>query len=97
MPEQEEVRMALELQRNARAKRDAVSRLDAGDIQGAQHLLQNRQRLFGAVAASAPALLHQYQQELGELAELEQGAAVDRNLTRKRAMSQNYDRSRNKR
>lgn len=95
LPEHQDVRMALELQRNARAKRDAVSRLDAGDVQGAQQVLRSRQTAFGVVAASAPAFLRD--RELSELADLERTAVQNINLTRKRATSQNYDRSRSKR
>lgn len=89
-----EVRLALELQRNARAKRDAVRRLDAGDILGAQAVLRERQQVFGVVAAQAPARLRM--QELGELEDLERNAAQNANLARKRASSQNYNRSRSK-
>jgi Ca-activated chloride channel family protein len=95
LPEREEVRVALELQRNARAKRDAVSRLDASDVRGAQQVLRHRQQVFGVVAVSAPAFL--WDRELSELADLERNAVQDVNLTRKRATSQNYDRSRSKR
>ncbi|OLV19664.1 vWA domain-containing protein [Deinococcus marmoris] len=95
LPEHAEVREALELQRNARVKRDAVGRLDAGDVQGARMLLQNRQRHFEAVAMDAPS--PRYTQELDQLAELEQGVELDRNIARKRAASQSYNVSRSKR
>ncbi|MBB5235584.1 vWA domain-containing protein [Deinococcus budaensis] len=95
VPENAQVALALELQRNARAKRDAVSCLDMGDVQGAQLLLRSRREAFGIVAAFAPPAVRQ--QELGELADLERNAARDVNLARKRATSQNFDRSRSKR
>ncbi|SMB82064.1 vWA domain-containing protein [Deinococcus hopiensis] len=94
LPENEEVRLALELQRNARAKRDAVDRLDAGDVLGAQRVLRSRREVFGLVAP-APAFLRS--QELDELADLERNVAGDANVARKRAASQSFDRSRSKR
>lgn len=95
LPENAEVRQALELQRNARVKRDAVGRLDAGDVQGAQRLLNNRRMTFGAVASEAPSPM--YAQELEQLNNLEQDVYADENMARKRASSQSYNVSRSKR
>ncbi|SEJ86604.1 Ca-activated chloride channel family protein [Deinococcus reticulitermitis] len=71
-----------------------MRRLDAGDVQGAQQVLRERQQVFGVVAAHAPAPLRQ--QELRELEDLERNAIQDVNLARKRASSQNFNRSRSK-
>ena len=89
------MREALELQRNARVRRDAVGRLDAGDVHGAQRLLTERQMCFAEVASAAPS--PRFQQELKQLTQLQQDVHLDRNMARKRAASQSFDISRSKR
>lgn len=95
LPEHAEVREALELQRNARVRREAVGRLDLGDVCGAQRLLTERQICFAEVASEAPS--PRYAQELEQLNALKQDVHLDQNMARKRASSQSYDISRSKR
>lgn len=92
--ENNDVRVALEMQLNAKAKRDAVARMDAGDFAGAQRDLVRRYREFDAGDYEIPAFLRN--QEADELSELAHGVMEDRQLTRKRANSQNFNRSRSK-
>lgn len=94
LPEQAEVRVALEMQLNAKAKRDAVARMDAGDYVGAQRDLMRRYREFEESDYDIPAFLRN--QETAELSELAHGVIEDRQLTRKRATSQAFNRSRSK-
>ena len=94
LPENAEVRQALELQRNARVKRDAVEFLDAGDLPGARRLLSERQSSFELLAMAMPSPM--FAQELEQLADLERNMELDQNIARKRAASQSYNRSRSK-
>ncbi|WP_135229990.1 vWA domain-containing protein [Deinococcus fonticola] len=94
LTENADVRVALEVQLNAKAKRDAVHLMDRGDYAGSQRVLRNRQDVYAAHAPMAPAPVRE--QELAEMSELIDGLMEDRQLTRKRAASQNYNRSRSK-
>ncbi|MFB9993261.1 VWA domain-containing protein [Deinococcus oregonensis] len=94
LPEDSAVRLAEQLLHNARAKQDAVGLLDAGDVMGAQRALHLRQVAFEAYAPSMPAPVAQ--QESHALVDLALNADRDQILTRKRAMSQSYNRSRSK-
>lgn len=92
LPENEAVRVALERQRNAQAKRDAVHYLDAGNIAGAQAVLSRRAAAF----AAAPVPASVQRAESAELRDLEVNVQADQRLARKRAVSQNYDVSHSK-
>lgn len=94
LPENADVRVAREVQLNAKAKRDAVHLMDKGDYAGSQRVLSRRQVEFAQCAPMAPAPLRD--QELAELSDLAHGVMEDRQLMRKRAASQNYNRSRSK-
>ncbi len=94
LPEQSAVRLAEQLLHNARAKQDAVHLLDAGNVVGAQRTLTSRRDAFAGYASSMPAPVAQ--QESHDLNELAANADIDQTLTRKRAMSQSYNRSRSK-
>jgi Ca-activated chloride channel family protein len=93
LPEHPAVRLAEQLLHNARAKQDAVGLLDAGDVVGAQNMLRKRRSDFTAYSTLPAPMLQQESQALDELAV---NADVDQTLTRKRAMSQSYNRSRSK-
>lgn len=94
LPEDPAVRLAEQLLHNARAKQDAVQLLDAGNIAGAQRALNSRRAAFAGYVSSMPApIAHQ---EAHALQELAVNADIDQTLTRKRAMSQSYNRSRSK-
>ncbi|MDO4264584.1 MAG: hypothetical protein Q4C67_10345, partial [Deinococcus sp.] len=96
--ENPQVRAALELLLNAKAKQDAVAFLDAGDIAGAQRLLRVRSAQFSELQEALTG--HVPPAELaGEVAQLEElaaGVEHDQQLSRKRAFSQHYQRSRSK-
>ncbi len=96
LPEDKAVRLALELQRNAQAKRDAVKRLDAGDVHGARTVLDRRHRTFRDLSShlDIPDVL--LQQEVQQFSDLGDDVTMDANRARKRALSQNFDRSRSK-
>ena len=94
LPENADVRVAREVQLNAKAKRDAVHLMDKGDYAGSQRVLSRRQVEFAQCAPMAQAPLRD--QELAELSDLAHGVMEDRQLMRKRAASQNYNRSRSK-
>lgn len=93
LAENADVRIALEAQLNAKAKRDAVRLLDRGDIAGSRRTLQQRQVAYSA-APMIPAPLRE--SELSELSELIDGVQEDQQIARKRAMSQSFNRSRSK-
>ena len=98
LAEHTEVRAALELLLNARAKREAVALLDAGDVAGAQQVLRGRSAQFAELqdvlleSLSSP----QLSAEMSQLEDLADTAAYDIPLSRKRAFSQHYQRSRSK-
>lgn len=92
LPEHQAVRDALELQRTARAKSDAVHFLDAGDVAGAQAALQSRRLALYAAPMAAPLRA----QEIAQLDDLAQTLQDRPAVARKRAFSQNYDQSRSK-
>ena len=92
LPENQTVRVALELQLNAQAKRDAVHYLDAGNVAGAQSVLRERSEVFAA--APVPAFLRNA--ERADLLDLQENAERDQRLARKRAVSQNYNQSNSK-
>ncbi|THF71460.1 VWA domain-containing protein [Deinococcus sp. Arct2-2] len=94
LPEHRAVRLAEQLLHNARAKEDAVHLLDAGNVLGAQHALNSRRVAFAEYASSMPAPVAQ--QEAHALNDLAANADIDQTLTRKRALSQSYNRSRSK-
>lgn len=95
LPEHLDVRRVLTVLEASRAKRDAVRSMDAGDWASARHSLQ---RSIDIVAcAPAPLMTPELQAELEQnqtlLQDFERG---ERQLSRKRAVSQDYDRSRGK-
>ena len=92
LQENADVRVALETQLNAKAKRDSVHFMDAGDVAGSLGILHQRQVAYAA--APIPAFLKN--QELDDLSGLVCGVREDPQLTRKRATSQSYNRSRSK-
>ncbi|WP_026298668.1 vWA domain-containing protein [Deinococcus aquatilis] len=94
LPENSAVRLAEQLLHNARAKQDAVQLLDAGNVAGAQLALNSRRRAFDEYSPLLPAPVAQ--QEAQALDDLAVNADIDQTLTRKRAMSQSYNRSRSK-
>lgn len=94
-PEHLEVRAALELQRNARAKRDAVALIDAGDVLGSQRILRQRSGAFSEHAHAVPAGTREL--ELQELTDLADQVMHNAALSRKRAVAQEFDRSRSRR
>ncbi|UQN09733.1 VWA domain-containing protein [Deinococcus sp. QL22] len=94
LPEDRAVRLAEQLLHNARAKQDAVHLLDAGNVQGAQRALYSRRVAFAEYASSMTAPVAQ--QESQALNDLAVNADIDQTLTRKRALSQSYNRSRSK-
>lgn len=96
--ENAEVRAALELLLNAKAKQDAVAFLDAGDIAGAQQILRSRSAQFSELQDALAFCVPQAQLDV-EVSQLENLAATaerDQQLSRKRALSQHYQRSRSK-
>ena len=91
LPENGEVRLALELLEAAQVRQEAVRFADAGRIHDSRELLRQRSARLSSMPAS-PALTS----ELQELSQLEQGFATDPALARKRATSQSYNRRNSK-
>lgn len=93
LAEDDAVQVALEVQLNARAKRDAIHLMDAGDYYGSQHLLQERERVFSTYEMLPDRLR---KEESCNLSDLAQGVVNNAPTARKQANIQNFNRSRSK-